>query len=102
MKLSVMERLTLLGLLPKEGNFTTLKIVRELRESLSFDDKENKELDFKFLDSGGVSWNDRKAKEKEFKFNDTASGIITDALKELDKEKKLRDEHFTIYEKFME
>ena len=36
LKLSVYERLVLLNILPKEGNFITLKIIRQLREDLSF------------------------------------------------------------------
>ena len=35
MELSVYDRLILLNILPKEGDFTTLKIVRKLREDLT-------------------------------------------------------------------
>lgn len=46
MKLSVLERLLLLSLLPKEGSFTNLKLVRLAREQLSFNEAENKLLQF--------------------------------------------------------
>ena len=101
MKLNVLDRILLLGALPKEGNFATLKIVRELRESLSFTDKENKELEFQHVD-GGVKWNEGNEPNKEFKINDTAKDIIAEALKELDKQKKLTEYHFKIYEMFVE
>jgi len=41
MKLSVLERLKLLEVLPREGNITTIKICRELREALTFKEDEH-------------------------------------------------------------
>jgi len=38
MKLSVIERLMLLQLLPKEGDFATLRTIRETREAVAFDE----------------------------------------------------------------
>ena len=49
MKLSVFERLILLNVMPKEGDFTTLKIIRNLQEALSFSEEELKVLDVKVL-----------------------------------------------------
>ena len=40
MKLGVKERIVLGSILPSEADFITLKIVRGLRESLSFTDEE--------------------------------------------------------------
>ena len=54
-KLSVVDRVCLLGVLPKEGDFATLKLVRKLRESLSFSEEENKLLNFK-VEDGKMSW----------------------------------------------
>ena len=42
--LSVKGRLMLLGILPAEGDLTTIRIVRELREGLSFSETEHKQL----------------------------------------------------------
>ena len=56
MKLSVMERL-LLGMIlaAYKGNITNLKLVREGREAVSFNDEENTKL--KFVDSiGQLKW----------------------------------------------
>lgn len=44
MKLNMMERLKLLEILPNEGNRLNLKIVRKLRESLSFSEEELKKV----------------------------------------------------------
>ncbi|KKL86544.1 hypothetical protein LCGC14_1943690 [marine sediment metagenome] len=101
MQLGIRDRLTLLTLFPVEGNFITLKIVRELRESLSFTEEEIKQ--YKFVQTGNqVTWNDKQWEFKDIEIGEKASEIISEALKKLDEEKKLRDEHFTLYVKFVE
>ena len=47
MELTVLERVLLLGLLPAKENFLTLKLIRSVKDDLSFDDKEHKALGFK-------------------------------------------------------
>jgi len=42
MKLTILERIKLLEVLPPQGDLTTLKILRKLRESLSFSEEELK------------------------------------------------------------
>ena len=101
MKLSVRERLVLLSVLPQEGNFITLKVVRKLREGLSFSEEELKQ--YKFVqDKGRVTWDDSVEQSKAIEIGTQAKIIIQDALKKLNEDKKLKDEHFTIYEKFVE
>ena len=46
MRLTIHERFALLQVLPKAGNLATIKIVRELREVLSFDEREHALLGF--------------------------------------------------------
>jgi len=87
--------------LPQEGNFITLKVVRKLRESLSFSEEEIKQ--YKFVQSEGrVTWDDKAEQSKEIELGEKAMDIISEALKKLNEDKKLKDEHFTIYEKFVE
>ena len=107
MELTVLERLVVQALLPKEGNYTTLKLLRVCREALSFDDLENKRLDFKQEGEGEtaqVRWNEKVGDEivKNIEFGEVMKLEIIASLKKLEEEKKLRDEHFTIYEKFVE
>lgn len=151
MKLIVFERINLLSILPVQGDFTSLKIIRKLREDLSCDEQENKVLQFKDVwvcpecsrivevkveddppdcpkcievcpkckthlgkkamrKTGQVTWNRKAAKEKDIEMGNKAHSIIRDTLKELNenaknKEKELpclRDEHFTLYQKFCE
>lgn len=104
MKLNVFERLNLLSILPREGDFITLKILRELREDLSFSEEENAKLDFKQLDDGRVSWNNKVAKDliKDVKIGRKAESIIREELEKLNSQKKLKDIHLELYEKFVE
>jgi len=101
LKLSVFERINLLSILPKEGDFTTLKIIRQLREDLSFTEEEHKALQFEVFEDGRITWNAKAAKDKDIKIGKKAESIIREKLEELNKQKKLRDEHFTLYEKFV-
>ena len=56
MDLTVRERLLLLQILPRQGDLTTIKIVRRLREELSFDEDEHRQLNFQQTD-GQLTWN---------------------------------------------
>jgi len=55
MKLSVLERIMLLQVLPAEGSYSNLKLLREAKESLSFNEEENKALNVKQED-GQIRW----------------------------------------------
>ena len=102
MELTVTERLVLANILPAEGNFTTLRLVRKLREDLSFDDKEHKEL--KFIQKGDqIQWNPEKAQTllKDVEVGEIMTETIKEALKKMNDEKKLKDEHISLYEKFI-
>jgi len=101
MKLSIMERIQLLQILPAEGDFLTLKIVRVLRESLSFSEKEHQEFEIK-PDGAMIVWNPEKAREKDVEIGPKAHLLIADTLKELDKQKKLMLALIELYEKFVE
>ena len=103
MKLSVLERITVQGLLPQETNFTNLKLLRIAREALSFNDEELKALQFEEgSESGTIQWKDGAVPECDVELGETATLMIVDALKKLDDEKKLTNNHFSLYEKFVE
>ena len=55
MELKITERLALLDVLPKEGSYITLKIIHQLRESLSFSEDEIKQLNLR-MDGATVQW----------------------------------------------
>ena len=101
MELSIRERLVIQSLLPKEGNFITLKILRKLQEDLSFSEEEL--ALYKIVPKDNmVSWdNTVQPQEKEIPIGQKAVDIIKESLVKLDEQKKLNQEHFDIYVKFM-
>jgi len=101
-KLNLFERLVVMSLLPQEGSFVTLKIVRELQIELAANEEELALSELKDLPTGGIEAKDWNAvSEKEIIFGDKAKEIIVNALIKLDKDEKLRNEHFSVYEKFI-
>ena len=100
MKLNVFERFITLGILPKEGNFVTLKIVQNLKMALAPSQEEIDEFEIK-QDGVNTSWNLKGNEDREIEIGEKATDIIIESLKSLDKEKKLTEQHFTLYEKFV-
>jgi len=100
-KLNLMERFLVLQLLPKENNFATLKIVRLLQERLSPSEDEFKEFEVK-QEGEKITWNIKGNEEREIEIGAKAHDMICDALKDLDKDKKLALSHISIYDKFVE
>ena len=100
MKLSVKERLNLLLILPAEGNFSTIKIVRQLREDCSFSEQDHKDFEIK-TDNNRFQWEQDKEKNKEIKIGEKATDIIVSTLKKLDADEKLTDGQIELWEKFI-
>lgn len=130
MRLEVLERLALLSVLPKEGDFLTLKLVRKLRESLAFSEVEiesikfnlrwkcprcQKELaspeamecpdcDIYMTNIGQMTWDIEKAKSvvKDIHLGNKMLALCTLTLRKLSDEQKLTEQHMSLYEKFVE
>ncbi len=100
MILNVSERLTMLGILPKEGSFATLKILNELRMNLSYTEDEMKEWEIvDDKEAMKIYWEENG--EADIPIGEKATGIIVDELRSLDKNKKLPELAMTVYEKFI-
>jgi len=78
-KLSVLNRLSIVGLLPETGNVASLRINRELREELSCTEEEYKLCNFRPTPDGKMSWDDTAVPPKEFEF---AKGSVREVLAE--------------------
>lgn len=100
MELAVVERLVLLNNLPEKGNVATLKIVRTLRENLSFDEEEHAKLNFRQEDDM-LQW-DTTDHIKDIEFGPKANSLIIEMLEKLDKEEKLDVSSLALYERFVE
>lgn len=125
MLLSVLERIQLMNILPRESDFSTLKIVRNLQNDLSFSEEEHKTLDFKnggetyieqdedgkpkldkdgkpiikTVPKGQIYWN--KIEDKDVQIGEKATDIIKKAFKELNSQGKLNIGMIDLYEKFI-
>ena len=104
MKLNVLDRLILLNILPKEGNITTLRVLRDLTGRLSFSEEELALLQFK-IDAGPperTEWKQDVVGEVEILLGPKAENLIVEAFEKLDKNKQMRMEFLSVYEKFQE
>jgi len=99
MKLSILDRVLLQSILPKEGDIVTIKIIRDLRTALGFDEKDVEECEIS-QEGNQVVW--KKNIDKEINIGPKALTIIVSALEELNKDGKLSENHIAVYEKFME
>ena len=109
MKLSVLDRIMLLNVLPREGSFANLKILRIARENISFSEEENGLLKFR-QEGDKTLWNDTMISEGklvptvpecEFILGKVVTNLIVEELKRLNDTQKLTESHFSLYEKFM-
>ncbi len=105
MKLSVVERVMLGGMMSVyKCDFTALKLIREGREALSFTDEENGKLGF-VQNGANLSWNPIASQEVggvEIDFSETMVSIIKDMLTKLNDDRQLTENHFSLYEKFIQ
>ncbi len=100
MKLTLLERLTLQKVLPKESNFTTLKVLNALKLALAPSEEEFKEFGIE-VGEGKATWNEKGLEEREVEIGEKATDIIKESLIELDKNKRLSVDHISLYEKFI-
>jgi hypothetical protein len=100
MLLSVRERLLIQSIIPNEGDFITLKIIRKLKDDLSFSEEEIKQ--YQFINNNDlITWDNSGEQNKEIPIGEKANDIIVSALVKLNEQKKLKMEHMDLYEKFV-
>lgn len=102
MVFSVLERLMVLSLIPKEGDLETLRTGKRLRPLFAFSDDESKSLNF--VSAGGdLKWNEKSGVEpKEIELTHEDACFIRDSLIFLSESKKLTEHHLTLCDKFLE
>lgn len=99
MKFTVLERLTMLNLLPPaEGNLLHVKIVHDVRLNIAFSEEDLAFLQFDQGD-GQLRWQNGVG-PKEVDLGPQVTGIIMEELGKLDEQEKLREAHLSLVEKF--
>ena len=97
MEFNIAERLMLMGVMPKEGNILTIKVVRELRQALEFSAQE---LEDYGITIKGTRFEWAKDGLKEVEISAPAKDIIIKALKELDASGKVNESQLPLFDKF--
>ena len=103
MLLEVNERLALLELLPREGDYASIKTLSRAREMISFTPEENIELKFESKGNNILVW-DVEAGEKlvrDIPIDEWTSNTIREILINLSNEKALTDMQYSLYVKFV-
>ena len=101
--ISIGNRLRLLNILPAEGTLLTIRIVRELREGLSFSEAELEDAQVRTEELEGrtiTRWEEDSIPDKTLDIGPKAAEMIRKALGELDQAGKLRVEHLDLCELF--
>ena len=100
-KLNIGERLMVMSILPKEGDFVTLRAIRDMVAKIGLSAKDMETYDVTQKE-GVTRWNKEGLKLAEIDFEVFELEIITSTLKKLNEDKKLTPQLFDVYEKFME
>ena len=106
MKLTIGERFAVLGLLPNKASITTIRIVRQLREALSFSEEEHERFKIKEtrIDDGKTlvtTWDPKVVEVKEVEFGGVATSIVVNALTRLEKEESITEALISVWDKFI-
>ena len=99
MELGILDRISLLNILPVEGDVVTVRILKKLRADLGFTEEEIKNHKISSAENR-VVWEETGYKV-DISIGEKATDIIKDAFKKLDREKKIREEMLPLYETFM-
>lgn len=101
--LTVKQRIDLQSILPQQGDYTTSKMIRVLKEELSFSQEEHNILKFKRHQDGSVEWDANKADDcrKEVEIPETIVIIVKEILEKANIAKKITDAHLDFYELFV-
>ena len=101
MLLNVKQRLLLMNVLPGEGNYDTLKIVRDQQALLGFSEEEHKNLKMQRKD-GLIVWDEGAEVSVDIRIGEVAATIIKRTLRQLSEEGQLQMEFLPLYEHFVE
>ena len=100
-KLNIAERLSIVDILPIQGNYITIKTINRLRDLLLPDSKEVKKYNL-IQEGNQIKWDSRYDNEtKEYELDEFECEIIKRQLIELDKSEKLTPNLIKLYERFV-
>lgn len=101
--LSILDRINLLKILPTENNIMTMKIVKQLKDVLGFNEDDYKKYSIKITEKDGIQtiiW-DTTIEKKDLEIGIKGIEIISKALKDLSNNNKLTEQHIELYDMFV-
>ena len=103
MLLEVQERLALMELLPREGDYAAIRELRRAREMINFTPEENEALKFEQKGEGILVWDVKAGVDlvRDIPVSEWATNQIRQKLINLSNDKELTEPHFSLYEKFV-
>ncbi len=101
MLLTIKYRLLLMNILPDNGNYDTLKIVRKQQELLGISEEEHKRLNVR-REGDLIQWDESQDEPVEIEIGEVAGHIIKRELTRLDSEGQLQMEFLPLYEYFVD
>ena len=103
MKLEVHERIALLDILPKQGDYVGLQALRKAREIISFTQDEQEFYELKIGDDKKWHWDGTKASQKvlDAPIEQYIVETIREKLAEMDNGGTLNELYVSLYEKFI-
>lgn len=99
--LGIADRISLLSIMPAEGNVITMRVMRGFTSDLSFTSKELEEWCI-VTEGQQIRWDSNEDTDREYAIAPAVMGIIKSTLKKLDDEQKITAALLPVYEKFME
>ena len=104
--LNVLERLTILNSLPIKGTMRNLKLMRIVKAKVSFQEPEMQKFGIAELkDAEGksqITWFPEADRPVDLDFTVEEMGAVSERLKELDTLGELKDEHVSLWDKFVQ
>lgn len=97
MKLSTLDRIAIIAILPKEGSFLKQEMAKDIVDKINFSPEEKENLSMSA--AGSLQWTVEM--EKEVEFTSAERALITEALIDLDKREKIISDHLNIYRMFV-
>jgi len=99
MKLSVVDRIIISALYPKESDLVTQVLVQDIIKKVAFTQEEFTAMGFK-IDGQTYSWDQSKAIEKDVDLTDTEHNFLKTQINVLDREKKVSQQMLPLINKF--
>ena len=102
MKLTILERFTLIELMPPENTFAGIKEIYKTKLHLNLTEDEIDELEIVY-EGGTIQWNQEKAlsMDKDIPMGEWMVETIRGIMVTRDKEGKITEQEITLHEKFV-